>query len=302
MGGLDARQLLASPAWSGRILSLTTIGTPHLGSALADWSRLRVGPVYRLLRTMRIDHRGFLDLTRRAAGAVNRNGFDDQGVPCFCVAGDPEVDLVCWPLKRFHDVLAELEGPNDGLVSVASAQGFGTPLPTWPVDHLRQLNWLSPTTGPSSSGRDQPAVRHAGREPRRPRLRREGSPGRSIGSTNDAADRPSKAFGKVFLLDPLLRSLVPAVRSRSTATVMSPRTLEVVRQRSRNQSMVSRTGILSAGSPTAAKIRGRVTKLPDGMPPAPTLATSVVTTMITWSTGPRWKPIACAMNSAAVAW
>ncbi|MBV8269797.1 MAG: hypothetical protein JO252_26030, partial [Planctomycetaceae bacterium] len=31
MGGLDARQLLADPAWSGRILSLTTIGTPHLG-------------------------------------------------------------------------------------------------------------------------------------------------------------------------------------------------------------------------------------------------------------------------------
>ena len=32
MGGLDARGLLADPAWRGRILSLTTIGTPHLGS------------------------------------------------------------------------------------------------------------------------------------------------------------------------------------------------------------------------------------------------------------------------------
>ena len=37
-----------------------------------------------------------------------------------------------------------LEGPNDGLVSVESALGFGTPLPNWPVDHLRQMNWLAP--------------------------------------------------------------------------------------------------------------------------------------------------------------
>ena len=81
-----------------------------------------------------------------------------------------------------------------------------------------------------------------------------------------------------------------AVRSSRTATVMSPRTFEVVRQRSRNQSIVSRTGILSAGSPTAAKINGMVTKLPDGIPPAPTLATSVVSTMMTWSTGRRLKP------------
>ena len=121
MGGLDARQLLADPAWSGRILSLTTIGTPHLGSALADCARSRVGPVYRLLRTMKIEHRGFHDLTRRAARAVNRNGSLSRSIPCFSVAGDPDIDNVCWPLKAFYDVLADIEGPNDGLVSVESA-------------------------------------------------------------------------------------------------------------------------------------------------------------------------------------
>jgi hypothetical protein len=36
---------------------------------------------------------------------------------------------------------------------------------------------------------------------------------------------------------------------------------------------------LSTGMPTAAKMRGRVTKLPEGIPPAPTLATSVVRTI-----------------------
>jgi triacylglycerol lipase len=151
MGGLDARHLAADPRWSGRVLSLTTIGTPHLGSALADCARLRAGRVYRLLRLMGIEHRGFLDVTRRAARAVNRRGSAPSGVPSFSVAGNPSSDQVCWPLKPFFDLLSELEGPNDGLVSVKSALGFGTPLPSWPVDHLRQTSWLPPHSGPSSA-------------------------------------------------------------------------------------------------------------------------------------------------------
>ncbi len=206
MGGLDARQLLASPAWKGRILSLTTVGTPHLGSALADWSRLRAGPAYRLLRTLKIDHRGFNDLTRRAARAVSRSDFHGGGVPCFCVAGDPDIRLVCWPLKPLYDVLDDLEGPNDGMVSVASAQGFGVPLPNWPVDHLRQLNWLSPPTGPSSSAEicrlygtlveNLASIGFAAREAR---------PAEVL--VSERARRPTRPLGKVFLLDPILRSL-----------------------------------------------------------------------------------------------
>ena len=46
---------------------------------------------------------------------------------------------------------------------------------------------------------------------------------------------------------------------------------------------MSRIGILSAGSRTAEKIRGMVTKLPDGIPPAPTLATRVVSMIMIWS-------------------
>src|SRR4051812_33501955 len=61
-------------------------------------------------------------------------------------------------------------------------------------------------------------------------------------------------------------------RSSKTATAISPRTLDVVRHRSSSQSTVKRMGILSTGSRTAAKIKGMVTKLPDGIPPAPTLA------------------------------
>jgi len=207
MGGLDARQLLASPAWRGRILSLTTVGTPHLGSGLADWSRLRAGPVLRLLRTMKINHHGFLDLTRRAANAVNRNGLRDHGVPCFCVAGDPALELVCWPLKRFHLVLSGLEGPNDGLVSVESALGFGTPLPTWPVDHFRQLNWLSPHSGPSSAAEIRRLYGSLVENLASLGFAAPRAPEAPDPAADPSRPRTSKGFGQVFLLHPLLRTL-----------------------------------------------------------------------------------------------
>jgi triacylglycerol lipase len=143
MGGLDARRLASDPAWSGRLLSLTTIGTPHLGSSLADFAKLRVGRVYRLLDAVGIDHQGFLDVTRRTARDFHRSVVVPDGVECFSIAGDPLADHVCWPLHRLHAIMTELEGPNDGLVSVASACAFGTALPAWPLDHLRQMNWLT---------------------------------------------------------------------------------------------------------------------------------------------------------------
>ena len=69
---------------------------------------------------------------------------EPAGVACFSVAGRPEAVEVCRPLRGLHQWLADREGPNDGLVSVESASAFGTPLDAWPVDHLRQMNWLSP--------------------------------------------------------------------------------------------------------------------------------------------------------------
>jgi triacylglycerol lipase len=150
-GGLDARWLLADPAWSGRVLSLTTIGTPHLGSALADFAKLRLGRIYDQLQRLGVDLRGFHDVTRRSARAFHRRTPAPGDVACFSVAGDPSAEDVCWPLRRLHAALTELEGPNDGLVSVESAVAFGTPLTIRPIDHLRQMNWLSPE-GPARLG------------------------------------------------------------------------------------------------------------------------------------------------------
>ena len=144
MGGLDARALIADPIWKGRILSLTTIATPHLGSGIADFAKLRVGRIYTLLEKLGVEHQGFLDVTPGAVAEFNRRNPLPDWLPMFSVAGDPSYEDVSWPLRRLHVALEELEGPNDGLVSVASATAFGKPLPNWPVDHLRQMNWLSP--------------------------------------------------------------------------------------------------------------------------------------------------------------
>jgi len=144
MGGLDARALIADPFWKGRVLSLTTIATPHLGSSIADFAKLRVGRIYTLLEKLGIEHRGFLDVTPGAAADFNRRTPLPDWLPVFSVAGAPPHEEVCWPLRRLHAALDEMEGPNDGLVSVKSATAFGQALPDWPVDHLRQMNWLSP--------------------------------------------------------------------------------------------------------------------------------------------------------------
>jgi triacylglycerol lipase len=144
LGGLDARRLIADPAWRKRVLSLTTIGTPHLGTMLADFAKLRVGRIYSLLDKMGLDHRGFLDITRLSARRFHRQHEEPRDIPCFSLAGDPPAGEVTWPLQRLHAVLGELEGPNDGLVPVSSALAFGTALPCWPTDHLRQMNWMSP--------------------------------------------------------------------------------------------------------------------------------------------------------------
>jgi triacylglycerol lipase len=143
-GGLDARCLLTDAFWQRRALSLTTVGTPHLGSAIADFAKIRFGRIYRQLEALGVDPRGFVDVTRRSARAFHRRTGIPGLVPCFSAAGSPDANDVCWPLRRLHAALLELEGPNDGLVSVESACAFGSPLPTSPLDHLRQMNWLAP--------------------------------------------------------------------------------------------------------------------------------------------------------------
>ena len=244
MGGLDARALLADPAWAGRILSLTTIATPHLGSAIADFAKLRVGRIYRLLdaagdRPPRLPRR---DPAGRR-GEFNRRIPPPAGSPASASRATPPPTDVCWPLRRLHAALSELEGPNDGLVSVESATGLRHPPADWPVDHLRQMNWLAPEAqrpGLAAVRGSTPTVvdNLAAHRLRRARAAEPADAGGRAWTGPQAAHRPASSARAAPA-----SAFAAAVRSSRTATVMSPRTFEVVRQRSRNQSIVSRTGI-----------------------------------------------------------
>lgn len=158
MGGLDARLLLTDRTWARRALSLTTIATPHLGTALADIAKGKLGWVYRVLDALGLNHNGFIDVTRRKARAFHRSTPKPDGVACFSIAGDPSFDDVSWPLQHLYETLWNVEGPNDGLVSVDSAYAFGERLPFWPIDHLAQMNWMFP--GRRSLRAEFPLVHH----------------------------------------------------------------------------------------------------------------------------------------------
>jgi triacylglycerol lipase len=143
MGGLDSRYMISGLGMADRVLSLTTLCTPHHGTSIADLNLAVFGLGLDVLdETRLVDLRGFLDLTRRHSREFDEVRVPDAaGVRYFSVAGLYEPGLVSFDLlKLTHDFISANEGGNDGLVSVTSAT-FGTFLGTWPGDHFRLINW-----------------------------------------------------------------------------------------------------------------------------------------------------------------
>lgn len=151
MGGLDARFMIAQLGMAERILSVTTIGTPHRGSPIADIiTKASLPGSQQLLAQLGMDLKGIGDLTTAACARFNEATPEADGVRYFSFAGEfapPRIGLVpIGLLSVTHDLIRCAEGANDGMVSVASAR-FGqseerwTFLDTWPVNHFREVNW-----------------------------------------------------------------------------------------------------------------------------------------------------------------
>jgi triacylglycerol lipase len=153
MGGLDARELLIQPRWRKRFLSLTCIATPHLGTTLADLGLHKLGVIHRAVTAVGWDAGGFQAITRDQAARFHDCHPLPNDLPCFSIPADPpEQDVLFW-LKPWYRILMETDGPNDGLVPAQSAAAFGTILPAWPIDHLRQMNWYTGRLGHSRLSR-----------------------------------------------------------------------------------------------------------------------------------------------------
>jgi len=140
MGGLDSRHMIAHLGMAERVLSLTTLGTPHRGTAFADWGIRRVErlvkPVFELLGLSR---QGFHDLTTAACRRFNEQTPDAPNVRYFSVAAQFALDWTLPEWQLSHRIIEQLEGPNDGLVSVASAR-WGEAFDVWEGDHASLVN------------------------------------------------------------------------------------------------------------------------------------------------------------------
>lgn len=149
MGGLDARYLISNlKPWDLEIKTLTTIATPHRGSSFADFLFREIGEenvprVYKLLDRLNLDSGAFSQLTTQyMRESFNPANMDDPSVRYFSYGAQFRPPL--WSVFRFsHDMIDVIEGPNDGLVSVASSKwdedGYKGTLDN--VSHLDLINW-----------------------------------------------------------------------------------------------------------------------------------------------------------------
>jgi triacylglycerol lipase len=144
MGGLDSRYLVSRLGMEQRVLTLTTLGTPHRGTPFADWGIKRFEPLWRpMLGSLNIPCQAVNDLTTARCREFNEQTIDAPGVRYFSVAGRHQES---WnsPYWQFSQpMVTAAEGPNDGIVSIASAT-YGESCELWDGDHLSLINWLNP--------------------------------------------------------------------------------------------------------------------------------------------------------------
>ncbi|KAH9944188.1 alpha/beta-hydrolase [Epithele typhae] len=151
MGGIDCRYLtthLTNRPF--KVLSVTTISSPHRGSSFADHfletvGRERLPSVLSLIDLLPNgggDGTAFEFLTVKNMQLFNESTPDVEGVHYFSWGATYEpglIDTWKWP----HSVVLEKEGPNDGLVSLQSAK-WGTYLGTLEgVNHLDLVGWIN---------------------------------------------------------------------------------------------------------------------------------------------------------------
>jgi triacylglycerol lipase len=159
LGGLDSRYMISRLGMAHRVLSLTTLGTPHRGTTFADWGVATLSRVVKpIMQMLCLPTQAFLDLTTARCRIFNEEVPDVPGVRYFSVAGRHDGNLLTPEWYLSYNVVLQQEGVNDGVVSVASAK-WGESTELWEGDHFSLVNWLNPFAQNRGWGRN-PAQRY----------------------------------------------------------------------------------------------------------------------------------------------
>ena len=154
MGGLDARYMIARLRMADRVAALITLSTPHRGSPYADWCMKNLGKRMgglKLIKLLHLDLQAIRDLTTEECAKFNDRTPDSPRVKYFSISGARPWHRMAPIFLHSQKIIADAEGPNDGMVSVQSAT-WGQHLETWPCDHLHMVNRrLVPKLGAHSS-------------------------------------------------------------------------------------------------------------------------------------------------------
>lgn len=150
MGGLDSRYMISrlKPP-EVNVLSLTTIASPHRGSAFADYMFEQIGPrriqrLYSVMDYFGLESGAFAQLTRKyMQEEFNPNTPDLDGVRYYSYGASLEPQR--WSVFRpSHDIIKRLEGAdNDGLVSVPSSVWGKYQGTLVGVSHIDLINWTN---------------------------------------------------------------------------------------------------------------------------------------------------------------
>ncbi|KAF8604045.1 alpha/beta-hydrolase [Ceratobasidium sp. AG-I] len=135
-----------------KVLSVTTVATPHRGSAFADYFLSTLGRQHlpgfvSLMDKLPIgggDGKAFESLTLESMRKFNEETPDDPDVHYFSWGSKFEPGILdAFGFGFSHKIILQKEGPNDGLVSVASSR-WGTYLGTLDgVNHLELVGWVN---------------------------------------------------------------------------------------------------------------------------------------------------------------
>ncbi|KAF2200277.1 alpha/beta-hydrolase [Delitschia confertaspora ATCC 74209] len=150
IAGLDSRYMISQlKPTDFKVLSLTTVATPHRGSAFADYMFETISPryvkrMYKIFETFGFETGAFSQLTRPyMMDQFNPKTPDIPDVRYYSYGASLEPSF--WSVFALsHKIIKRMENsPNDGLVSVASSQWGDYKGTLIGVSHLDLINWTN---------------------------------------------------------------------------------------------------------------------------------------------------------------